>query len=108
MRNSLLLIILGTGLVSGASSPLQAQAPPAATTPNPSNGPAVSGVLAAPVVFEWKSGYLNEFLAQIKKVFGIDLNQRADIPGEMRYRRVPSMKIETDLVWDVLDLYNSI
>ncbi|PYK58532.1 MAG: hypothetical protein DME21_15515 [Verrucomicrobia bacterium] len=65
-------------------------------------------MLPAPVVFEWKSGYLNEFLTQIKKVFGIDLNQRADIPGEMRYRRVPSMKIKTANVLEVIDLYNSI
>ena len=65
-------------------------------------------MLASPVVFEWKSGSLHEFLSQIKNVFGIDLNQRADIPGEMRYTRVPSMKITTANVWQVIDLYNSI
>ena len=108
MRNSLLLIILGTGLILGTSRPLQAQAPPAAAKPSSTNEPAGSGVLLTPVVFEWKSGYLNEFLTQIKKVFGIDLNQRADIPGEMRYRRVPSMKIKTANVLEVIDLYNSI
>ena len=108
MRNSLLFVTLGTVLVLGTSGPLRAQPNPAATTPPPTNQPAASGVLASPVVFEWKSGSLHEFLSQIKNVFGIDLNQRADIPGEMRYTSVPSMKITTANVWQVIDLYNSI
>src|SRR2546425_3355457 len=108
MRNSLLLITLGTVLDFGTSSPLRAQAPPAATKPNQTNEFAAAGVLDSPVVFEWKSGYLSSFLGQIKAVFGIDLNQRADIPGGMLSERVPSMKIKTANVWDVLDLYNSI
>jgi hypothetical protein len=108
MRNSLLLITLGTALIFDTFNPLRAQAPPAATKPNLTNEPAASGVLAAPVVFEWKSGPLLVFVGQIKEVFGIDLNQRADIPGEMHYRRVPSMKIKTTEVWQVLNLYNSI
>ena len=107
MRNSLLLITLGTVLFLSTSTPLQAQAAPPATA-IPTNQPTASGVLASPVVFEWKSGSLHEFLSQIKNVFGIDLNQRADIPGEMRYARVPAMKVSTAKVWDVLDLYNSI
>ena len=108
MRNSLLLIVLGTTVAFGTSSPLRAQAPPAATRPNPTNEYGRAGILDSPVVFEWKSGYLSSFVDHIKEIFGIDLNQRADIPGEMRYTRVPSMKIKTANVWDVLDLYNSI
>ncbi len=107
MRNSLLLITLETVLFLSTSTPLQAQAAPPATA-IPTNQPAASGVLASPVVFEWKSGSLHEFLSQIKNVFGIDLFQRAEIPGELRYARVPAMKILTAKVWDVLDLYNSI
>ena len=60
------------------------------------------------MVFEWKSGYLSSFLGQIKAAFGVDLNQRADIPEQMLRVRVPFMKIKTARVWDVLDLYNSI
>jgi len=108
MRNSLLLIMLGTTVAFGTSSPLRAQAPHAETKPSPTNEFAAAGILDSPVVFEWKSGYLTSFVDHIKEIFGVDLNQRADIPGEMRYRRVPSMKIETANVWDVLDLYNSI
>ncbi len=108
MRNSLLLIVLGTTVAFGTSSPLRAQAPPAATKPNQTDEFAAAGVLDSPVVFEWKSGYLSSFLGQIKAVFGIDLNQRADIPAEMFNVRVPSMKIKTANVWNVLDLYNSI
>ena len=108
MRNSLLLIVLGTTVAFGTSSPLRAQAPPAATKPNPTNEFAAAGILDSPVLFEWKSGYLSSFVDHIKEIFGVDLNQRADIPGEMRYTRVPSMKIKTANVWDVLDLYNSI
>ena len=108
MRNSLLLITLGTVLAFGTFLPLRAQAPPAATKPNQTNEFAAAGILDSPVVFEWKSGILSSFVNHIKEIFGVDLNQRADIPGEMLYRRVPSMKIETANVWHVLDLYNSI
>ena len=108
MRNSLLLIMLGTTVAFGTSSSLRAQAPPATTKPNQTNEFAAAGVLDSAVVFEWKAGPLVEFVAQIKKVFGIDLHQRADIPGGMLDVRVPSMKIETANVWHVLDLYNSI
>ena len=92
----------------GTFLPLRAQAPPAATKPNPTNEFAAAGILDSPVVFEWKSGYLTSFVNHIKELFGVDLNQRADIPAEMIYTRVPSMKIKTANVWDVLDLYNSI
>jgi hypothetical protein len=108
MRNSLLLITLGTSMAFGTLLPLRAQAPPAATKPNPTNEFAAAGILDSPVVFEWKAGPLVEFVAQIKRVFGIDLHRRADIPMEMFDVRVPSMKINTVRVWDVLDLYNSI
>src|SRR5437667_3079789 len=102
MRNSLLLIVLGTTVAFGTSSPLRAQAPPAATRPNPTNEYGRAGILDSPVVFEWKSGYLSSFVDHIKEIFGIDLNQRADIPGEMRYTRVPSMKIKTALAYPVV------
>lgn len=108
MRNSPLLITLATALILDTSSPLQAQAPPAATTPKPTNAPAPSGVLDSPVVFEWKSGTLSSFLDQIKEAFGFDLKQRADIPDQMLNTRVPAMKITTSQIWDVLSLYNQI
>jgi len=108
MRNSLLLITLGTVLFLSTSTPLQAQAPPDATTPDPTNQPVAFGVLASPVVFERKSGPFVGFVAQIKEVFGIDLNQRADIPGQMLRVRVPSMKLKVERLWDVLSLYNQI
>ena len=108
MRNSLMLIMLGTMVAFGTSSPLRAQAPPAATKPNQTNEFAAAGILDSPVVFEWKSGTLDSFVTHIKEIFGVDLNQRADIPAEMIYTRVPSMKIKTANVWDVLELYNSI
>jgi hypothetical protein len=108
MRNSLMLVTLETALILATSNPLGAQAPPAATTRNQTNEAAAWGILDSPVVFEWKSGELSSFLSQIKAVFGIDLKQRADIPEQMLRVRVPSMKITTYSVWDVLDLYNSI
>src|SRR6266511_111865 len=58
MRNSILLITVGAVLILGTTDPLWAQAPPAATPPRPTNAPNASGVLASPVVFEWKSGHL--------------------------------------------------
>ena len=108
MRNSPLLITLATALILGLSGPLRAQAPPAATTPNRTNAPAAWGVLDSPVVFEWKSGTLSSFLDQIKKVFGCDLKQRAEIPDQMLNTRVPAMKITTSQIWDVLNLYAQI
>jgi len=103
-----MLLILETGLILATSDPLGAQAPAAATTPPPTKGAAAWGILDSPVVFEWKSGDLSSFLDQIKEVFGFDLRQRADIPNQMLTARVPSIKIKTARVWQVLELYNSI
>lgn len=112
MRKSPLLITLGTVLVFSTAGPLSAQVPPTALPSKPTNGPAVTGVLASPLVFEWKRASLAEFLDHIKKAFGYDLRAHADIPDEMLHHKrvvvVPSMKVETARVWDVLDLYNSI
>ena len=49
MRNSLLLITLETALILATSNPLAAQAPIAATTPNPTNEAAAWGILDSPV-----------------------------------------------------------
>ena len=100
-------MILGTMLFLRTSTPLPAQAAPPATA-NATNAPPPWGVLSSPVVFEWRSGPLVGFIAQIKVDFGIDLNKCADVPGQMLRVRVPSMKHKTQSLTDVLSLYDQI
>jgi hypothetical protein len=108
MRNSFMLLTLGAMLAIGRLSALNAQ--PAGT--NQTVQATEPGELAEPVWFEWKSGRgdwtLSRFLEQIKTNFGFDLRASADIPEQMLHVRVPSMKITTSRVWDVLLLYNQI
>ena len=104
MQNSLALLILGTWLTLGASTQLRAQT----NTTNTTNPPAATGVLASPVEFRFKSGSLYDFIFRIKEVFGINLQQYADLTEYDLIHRVPSMKLRTSKVWDVLNLYNQI
>ena len=103
-----MLLTLGTMLAIGSFSLLNAQ--PAGT--NRAIQSTSPGVLVEPILFEWRAGSgdwtVNAFLDQIKTNFGFDLRASADIPEQMLQVRVPSMKIKTWRVWDVLYLYNQI
>lgn len=105
-----MLLILAAMFAIGSPSLLMAQ--PAGTNQPPPVQSTEPGELAAPISFEWKSGYgdytLEGFLGQIKTNFGFDLRASADIPQQMLHVAVPSMKIKTRSVWDVLFLYNQI
>src|ERR1043165_3340664 len=105
MRNSLLLGVLGMMLANGGPGPQKSQ--PAGT--NQTVEILEPGYLAQPIWFEWRSGWtVDVFLAKIKTTFGFDLRAAADIPQQMLQVGVPSMKINTQRVWDVLLLYNQI
>ena len=103
-----MLLTLGTMLAIGSFSLLNAQ--PAGT--NRAIQSTSPGVFAEPILFEWRAGYgdstINGFLDRIKTNFGFDLRASADIPPQMLRVSVPSMKITTRRVWDVLYLYNQI
>jgi hypothetical protein len=108
MRNSLMLFTLGTMLAINSPSLLNAQ--PAGT--NQAVRSTEPGELAGPILFEWRAGYgdysLDGFLEQIKTNFNFNLRASADIPAQMLRVSVPSMKLNTHRVWDVLYLYNEI
>src|SRR6266699_3801256 len=104
MRNSLMLLILGTMLAIGRPGLLNAQAAGTNQTVQTTE----PGELAEPVLFEWRSGHgdgtLRGFLEQIKTNFGFDLRAYADIPEQMLHVGVPSMKTKARRVWEVLYL----
>lgn len=84
-------------------------APPALHAQESSNAPARPGFLPRAILFETKSSSFSGFLDALKKAFGYDLSEHADIPREnMDSARVPALRIRTQNVWDVLNLYNSV
>ena len=116
MRNPLILLVLAAGLVMGDTLSVLAQTNTTNSTnaTNPFGARGRRGGSLTPNArmngdqFEFRGGSLAAFMSGVFQVFGYELQSGVDSSVRTTDIRIPSMKLRTQKVADVLDLYNQI